>query len=243
MSTEVEKLAEQGDAEAQCSLAFLFEIGLDRDVDLEMALHWWKKAAAQGHPIALEKVGELSDAEESLDEDEKPGTPGRLVSEVKEKVLLIEDEDDLRSILENELEENGYSVLAVEDGKSALNLLISNPDIQVIVTDLKMPKMNGIQFIKTIRKMRVALNPMTECRKKMPSQCLNILVHHQQSRCVFLVDIFRNTSKSVFHASLFPMGGSGREYAPTSLGLAGHSLTTMDLSSKSDTCGFANNLA
>ncbi|SMF50220.1 response regulator [Pseudobacteriovorax antillogorgiicola] len=157
MSTKVEKLAEEGDPEAQCSLAFLFEIGLDRDVDLDQALSWWRKAADQGHPIALEKVSAITGEpmpEQPASNPKQSHTRDGV--EVRTKVLLIEDEDDLRALLEAELEENGFHVMAAVDGQEGLNKLIATPGVHLIITDLKMPRMNGIQFIKTLRKMRIA---------------------------------------------------------------------------------------
>ena len=56
MGESVEEKAKSGDVEAQCNLAFLFEIGLDREIDLEQALYWWQQAAAQGNELAIEKV-------------------------------------------------------------------------------------------------------------------------------------------------------------------------------------------
>lgn len=160
MATKVEKLAAEGDAEAQCSLAFTYEVGLDRDVDMEAAFHWWKKAAKQGHPIAIDKVGQLEAKSSTEPTSQKaPEAKNKAATKtgtIRSKVLLVEDEKELNEIITEELEAEGYNVISVTDGESALNKLLANPDIKMIITDLQMPKMNGMQFIKTIRRMQVA---------------------------------------------------------------------------------------
>jgi CheY-like chemotaxis protein len=59
------------------------------------------------------------------------------------KILIAEDEAMLRAIAAETLEEAGYQVLQAGDGEAALELLKSNPDIQVLVSDVKMPRMDG----------------------------------------------------------------------------------------------------
>lgn len=44
-----ERAARQGDAEAQCDLARCYDYGIGIDTDCKMALHWYEKAAKQGH--------------------------------------------------------------------------------------------------------------------------------------------------------------------------------------------------
>ena len=49
------------------------------------------------------------------------------------------------------LEAHRYSVIEACDGKEALLLLSKNPDIQIVLTDNHMPKMNGFELIKQLR--------------------------------------------------------------------------------------------
>jgi len=68
------------------------------------------------------------------------------------KLLLIEDDKDWAYILKDSLEEiiGGYKVSVAANGKEGLSLLNTTcPDI--IVSDIKMPVMNGIDMVKTIR--------------------------------------------------------------------------------------------
>jgi len=70
----------------------------------------------------------------------------------KASLLLAEDNPDMRSLLKWLLESEGFSVIAAEDGKNALQVLDQiRPD--VILTDLMMPGMDGVELIKRIRKI------------------------------------------------------------------------------------------
>jgi YesN/AraC family two-component response regulator len=68
----------------------------------------------------------------------------------KTSLLLLEDDPSLRQILIKVFKESAYEVRAVQDGESGIRALKSfSPDI--IVSDVLMPKMNGIDFLKYIR--------------------------------------------------------------------------------------------
>jgi two-component system, cell cycle sensor histidine kinase and response regulator CckA len=68
-----------------------------------------------------------------------------------ETVLLVEDEDNVLSVLAELLGENGYRVLTAPNGKEALEILGRNPGkISVAVSDVNMPGMNGFDLAKQI---------------------------------------------------------------------------------------------
>jgi len=67
------------------------------------------------------------------------------------RVLLLEDSEDVLEVLKIELEWLGYEVDAVSSGTAALaSAQRTAPD--VIVSDLAMPEMDGIEFIQCVRK-------------------------------------------------------------------------------------------
>ena len=66
------------------------------------------------------------------------------------RILLAEDEKALSKALVKLLEKNNYSVDAVYDGMEALNYLESG-DYDAAILDIMMPKMDGIEVLKTIR--------------------------------------------------------------------------------------------
>jgi two-component system, NtrC family, response regulator HydG len=71
-------------------------------------------------------------------------------SKPKARVLIVDDEPSARSGLEKLLRQEGYAVDAAPDGPSALKLAADNPP-DVVVTDLKMPKMDGIELLQKLR--------------------------------------------------------------------------------------------
>ena len=66
------------------------------------------------------------------------------------KILLVDDEEDIRDVLEISLSDSGYEVLTAENGDEALSLFRkTHPSI--VFTDIKMPGMDGIEVLKKIK--------------------------------------------------------------------------------------------
>lgn len=65
-------------------------------------------------------------------------------------ILVVDDSASLRQMLAFTLEEAGFSVIQGENGKDALGKLGSQR-VDLIITDLNMPVMDGISFIKSVR--------------------------------------------------------------------------------------------
>ena len=68
------------------------------------------------------------------------------------KVLVADDEPDLVSILTEWLEDDGYEVVSANDGAGAIKLFFQHKPI-LSITDLRMPGLDGFQFITRIREM------------------------------------------------------------------------------------------
>jgi putative two-component system response regulator len=66
------------------------------------------------------------------------------------KVLIIDDDYINRKLLIEILKKNLYQVKSIEsvDGEDALQQIHENPDIQLILLDIEMPKINGIDFLE-----------------------------------------------------------------------------------------------
>ncbi len=69
-----------------------------------------------------------------------------------EKILIIDDNESLRYTLENVIEEAGYIPKSVEDGYKAIEE-IKTKTYDLIVCDMKLPKMNGMQIMEEIKKI------------------------------------------------------------------------------------------
>ena len=92
-----------------------------------------------------------------------PSKPGRTV------VLIAEDEVMVRNVVRIALEEEGYFVLAAEDGEQALFLSRQFPGtIHALLSDVKMPNLDGLELQKTILTERpeikiLLMSGYTEC--------------------------------------------------------------------------------
>lgn len=61
-------------------------------------------------------------------------------------VLIVDDDADIRAVLSEFLEDEGYSIATAGNGREALAYLHAHPLTSVILLDLMMPIMNGFQF-------------------------------------------------------------------------------------------------
>lgn len=67
------------------------------------------------------------------------------------EVLLIEDDEEIRTALVDALISEGYQVIAARNGEEGLEALESGEDISLVLLDLMMPVMNGYEFIDHVR--------------------------------------------------------------------------------------------
>ncbi|MFZ0478667.1 MAG: sigma-54 dependent transcriptional regulator [Terriglobales bacterium] len=71
-------------------------------------------------------------------------------------ILIIEDEAKLRRLLELNLGEDGFKTLSAGDAETGLKLLASEP-VHLVLTDLKLPGMSGLEFLHTAKRENAAL--------------------------------------------------------------------------------------
>lgn len=65
-------------------------------------------------------------------------------------ILVVDDSLSIRNLLQVVLKDAGYQVLLAEDGKDAIKYL-DHEGIRLLITDLHMPVMNGLELIKHVR--------------------------------------------------------------------------------------------
>ena len=69
------------------------------------------------------------------------------------KILIIDDEQDVRDVMAISLEDAGFRTLCAPDGNSGLEALVAhNP--QILITDIKMPGMNGLEVLEKTKQIR-----------------------------------------------------------------------------------------
>ena len=71
-------------------------------------------------------------------------------------ILIVEDEAKMRRLLELNLGEDGFTTFSAEDADAGLKLLRENA-IDLVLTDLKLPGMNGLEFLQAVKRQNAAL--------------------------------------------------------------------------------------
>lgn len=72
----------------------------------------------------------------------------------KIKILMVDDERSIRDVLNRALTEAGNSVFCVADGAQALDTLKAHPDFDLVISDIRMPGIDGVTLLKEIKKVR-----------------------------------------------------------------------------------------
>jgi two-component system chemotaxis response regulator CheY len=67
------------------------------------------------------------------------------------KVLVVDDDAINRLILQKLFEKNNNTVFTAQNGVEALNILVEEDEIQIVITDIMMPEMDGIQLLSEIK--------------------------------------------------------------------------------------------
>ena len=73
------------------------------------------------------------------------------VSPTGDTILVVDDDADIRDAISLVLRSEGYSVIPAEDGQSALDVLGYGAVPRVILLDLMMPRLNGLEFLEHAR--------------------------------------------------------------------------------------------
>ena len=71
-------------------------------------------------------------------------------------ILIVEDEAKMRRLLELNLGEDGFQTLSAPDVETGLDLLRQN-SVDLVLTDLKLPGMGGLEFLQTIKRQNANL--------------------------------------------------------------------------------------
>ena len=74
----------------------------------------------------------------------------------QKRILIVDDDDEIRELLEFDVGQSGYFVDTAKDGLEGLNKALNN-SYDLILLDVMMPKMNGFDVAKNIRKEKLAI--------------------------------------------------------------------------------------
>ena len=93
-----------------------------------------------------------------LDGPAEPAEPSGVVRDgTSRRILLVDDEVMVRETLATSLEDAGYAVMVAADGPEALDLLRTTAVVDVLVTDLSMPGLDGLALIRQAQRQRSGL--------------------------------------------------------------------------------------
>lgn len=95
-----------------------------------------------------------------LDEDDNTDSPVDVIAQERGIIVVVDDSITTRTLERNILEAAGYNVAVATDGIEALDLLMTEDNVSLVVTDLEMPRMNGLELCKKIRSGRNADLPI-----------------------------------------------------------------------------------
>lgn len=76
-------------------------------------------------------------------------------------ILVVDDEVPMRDSLRDALQDEGHEVLLAGNGKQALQVLAANQDVALVLLDVMMPVMNGLEFLAAkLRDERISAIPV-----------------------------------------------------------------------------------
>ena len=74
-------------------------------------------------------------------------------------MLVVDDDTDMRDVLASVLQELGLNVLEAQDGLEALAVLRGDPNISLIISDLKMPRCDGLELARALKELALPSAP------------------------------------------------------------------------------------
>lgn len=89
------------------------------------------------------------------------------------KVLIVDDEVGIRDVIKEYCLFENFEVLEAEDGEEAIRIIKNNSDINIIVLDIMMPKMDGYTTLKEVRKISTTPVIMLSARSEEYNKLLS----------------------------------------------------------------------
>lgn len=71
---------------------------------------------------------------------------------LRKRIVILDDEQNIQLLLKHVLENEGYEVVTTDDGRQALEIIRNSP-VDLIIQDLRMPKMDGLQFLRHLKEI------------------------------------------------------------------------------------------
>src|SRR3569832_2381426 len=123
----------------------------------------------------------------------------------KHTVLVVEDEEDLREMMREALELNGYAVVTAQDGRQALAQLSSIEQLCLILMDLLMPGMNGWDLFQELRRRseleHVPIIIYSSAANRAPDGATRVQQKPQTNNKQHTTNQKKNTTKTRTHSA------------------------------------------
>ncbi|WP_062105798.1 response regulator transcription factor [Bacillus niameyensis] len=94
-----------------------------------------------------------------------------------EKILIIEDEENIRGFIEINLKRSGYSVLQADSGEDGLQLLYQHGDVAIVLLDIMLPGIDGFEVGRKIREYNQDVGIIMLTAKTMESDKVHGLLN------------------------------------------------------------------
>ena len=125
------------------------------------------------------------------------------------KILVVDDSKTIRSQVEKVIRDSlqEYEIFQAENGLEALDVLQSNPGINIILSDINMPEMDGMALAQSVRKKK-ELNKIeilfltTECSKALKTEAKRIGVCAwipKPAKPALLLSVLERVVKRIFN--------------------------------------------
>ncbi|MET3697774.1 DNA-binding response OmpR family regulator [Bacillus oleivorans] len=69
---------------------------------------------------------------------------------MRHRILLVEDDEEIRVLVQNHLKQEGFTVFTASDGEEA-EAVFKREEVELVLLDLMLPKRNGMEFLKIVR--------------------------------------------------------------------------------------------
>lgn len=102
------------------------------------------------------------------------------------RLLIVEDEDNLRELYAEELEEEGYEISRAENGKAAIEL-VKKESFDLVIMDIRMPEMDGIE----------ALGKVISLNKKIPVIIYTAYSNYKSNFMTWTADAYLTKSSNL----------------------------------------------
>jgi len=112
------------------------------------------------------------------------------------KILLVDDDKFIRDSFSERLRNNKYEVSSAEDGEEAIEKIAA--DFDVVITDIRMPKVNGIEVLKFTKKNKPKIKVIVMSifvSQEVISEVMKLGAYQYIDKSSFLKDIIRILDK------------------------------------------------